>query len=109
MSFVIKNAAQFERSLRKRGEEIVSREVSRMERAADQVEAEASSTVSVETGALRDSGERQPTEQDGERHISRVTFGGPSAPYAGIVHDAPWSRSEGFLSEAARKNGWPAK
>lgn len=105
----IKNLRSFQRSLEAAAQSIVDSEVVRMEAAADRVEAQAASVVGVETGALRDSGEVHPTEREGDAYVSRVTFGGASAPYAGIVHDAPWSASEGFLSDAARDCGWPAR
>ena len=104
---VVTNQSAFAKSLAAVAERVVGREVARMERAADEIEAEAAATVGVETGALRDSGERLPTEEDGKRFISVVAFGGAAAPYAGVVHDAPWSASEGFLSDAARASRWP--
>lgn len=105
----VRNLRSFTRSLQSAAQSLVDAEVARMEAAAERIEAQASAVVGVETGALRDSGEVLPTEQDGERYVSRVAFGGAAAPYAGIVHDAPWSASEGFLSEAARDSGWPGR
>lgn len=41
----------------------------------------------VDTGTLRSSGRVQPPEQDSERVVVRMTYGGAAAPYAVSVHE----------------------
>jgi hypothetical protein len=47
----------------------------------------AQENVPIETGALSDSAIAYPVETAGDKLSVKVGFGGPSAPYAGIVHE----------------------
>lgn len=58
---------------------------------AEAMLASAQEIVPVDTGALKNSGHTLEEDHSGDSHKYSVIvgFGGPTAPYAGIVHESP--------------------